>query len=273
MPEQYENTYTTTLNGSIGSGDSSLVVNAAPVTLTGQFRIKIGTELIFVGSVSGTTFSGLTRGVEGTTAASHSNGDTVTHVLTAASYKASFAFPLDDIKLHATYGDHFDSTSLDTGKWTRLNIVQAEQFYSTSYMSVLPQNTSNYGYYQSFTDKDEFEVRMKASYFSDNKDEGFGPVIMNTSNTGLWLGFRNTSRLGIFAITTGTTGTEPVKNYSYAGSNYLGEGRPAWYSIMKKKISLNKFKQDLRLLHQPHFKVLQTLHVQLHKSLPISAII
>lgn len=236
MAEQYENTYTTTLNGGISSGDTSIVVNAAPTTMTGQFRIKIGTEIIFVGSVSGTTFSGCLRGQEGTTAVSHSNGDAVTHVLTADALE-SIIIPLDNINLHATYGDHYPGPTLDTGKWTRLNVVRGEEFYTPSWVSILPNNTSSYGHYQSFTNKDEFEVRMKASFFSDNKDEGFGPMILNTSNTGVWLGFRNTSRLGIFAVTTGTTGTEPVKNYSYAGSNYGGEGRACWYSLQKKTIN------------------------------------
>lgn len=85
MAEQFENNYTTTLNGAINDSTTTIVVTAGPTTMTGQFRIKIDNEIILVGSVSGTTFSSCTRGVEGTSAASHSNGATVTHVLTAGS--------------------------------------------------------------------------------------------------------------------------------------------------------------------------------------------
>lgn len=90
MAEQFENNYSTLLNGAIDSDDTTLVVDAAPTTMTGEFRIKIDDELILVGAVSGTSFTGCTRGVEGTTAASHSDNAPVTHVLTTDSlYEAS----------------------------------------------------------------------------------------------------------------------------------------------------------------------------------------
>jgi hypothetical protein len=44
------------------------------VTGTSQFRVLVGTEIMIVTNVSGTTFT-VTRGAEGTTAASHSSGD------------------------------------------------------------------------------------------------------------------------------------------------------------------------------------------------------
>lgn len=87
--EQFANNAATTLSGnggSITSGATSLIVaNASGFPTTGNFRILIGSELILVGAVSGTTFSSLTRGLESTTAASHNDGDAVTHILTAAS--------------------------------------------------------------------------------------------------------------------------------------------------------------------------------------------
>lgn len=85
MVEQFENNYTTLLNGAIDSDDTTIVVDAGPDTMTGEFRVKIDDELIMVGSVSGTTFSDCIRGIEGTTAASHSDNAVVEHILTAGS--------------------------------------------------------------------------------------------------------------------------------------------------------------------------------------------
>jgi hypothetical protein len=65
---------------------------------TGQFRIKIDAELMLVTAVSGTTFT-VTRGIEGSTAASHANGATVTHILTAGALGAqtSDTMPLSEV--------------------------------------------------------------------------------------------------------------------------------------------------------------------------------
>ena len=83
--EQLANNAQSSLNGAITSGATSLVVNsAANFPTSGNFRITIDSEILLVTAVSGTTFT-VTRGVEGTTAAGHSNGATVTHILTAAS--------------------------------------------------------------------------------------------------------------------------------------------------------------------------------------------
>lgn len=88
MPvEQFENNYTTQLNGAIDSDDTTIIVDSGPNDMSGQFRIRIGTELILVGTVSGSTFSGCTRGIEGTAAASHSDNAVVEHILTADSLK------------------------------------------------------------------------------------------------------------------------------------------------------------------------------------------
>ena len=84
--EQFANAAQTTLNGTITSGASSLVVQSASLfPASGTFRLLIDSELIIVGAVSGTTFSSLTRGAENTTAASHNSGATVTAILTAGA--------------------------------------------------------------------------------------------------------------------------------------------------------------------------------------------
>lgn len=85
MTEKYTNNGTTTLNGSILSGATTLVVTDATQFPTGgNFRIVIDNEIMLVTAVSGTTFT-VSRAAEGTTAVSHSNGATVTEILTAGS--------------------------------------------------------------------------------------------------------------------------------------------------------------------------------------------
>src|SRR5881394_3159507 len=76
----------TTLAGSILAGDTSLTVTAASAfPSSAQFRILIEDELLLVTAGAGTTTWTVTRGVESTTAAAHSSGASVYHVLTAAS--------------------------------------------------------------------------------------------------------------------------------------------------------------------------------------------
>lgn len=88
MPfELYSNNVQTTLNmaGNLSSGATSMVVsNASGFPASGNFRILVESELILVTSVSGTMWT-ITRGIEGSTVASHLNGVIVTHILTAAS--------------------------------------------------------------------------------------------------------------------------------------------------------------------------------------------
>jgi hypothetical protein len=83
--EKFTNNGASTLSGAINNSVTSLVVtSAATCPVSGNFRILIGTELMLVTAVAGTTFT-VTRAVEGTSAASHADLDAVTHILTAAS--------------------------------------------------------------------------------------------------------------------------------------------------------------------------------------------
>ena len=88
--EQFGNNASTTLNGSILSGATSLVVtSAANFPTTGNFRILVDSginlEYMLVTAVSGTTFT-VTRGQEGTTAVAHSSLVQVVHVVTAGTF-------------------------------------------------------------------------------------------------------------------------------------------------------------------------------------------
>jgi hypothetical protein len=83
----------TTLNGTITSGATSLVVSSAtPLPTAGDFRILIDTEIMLVTAVSGTTLT-VTRGIEGTTAAAHTTGAIVACILTAAALSRLRTYP------------------------------------------------------------------------------------------------------------------------------------------------------------------------------------
>ncbi len=73
------NPQTTTLDGAINSSTTTIVLTSATnFPSTGTNFIKIGTEEMSYTGVSTNTLTGVTRGVRNTTAASHSDGDTIT---------------------------------------------------------------------------------------------------------------------------------------------------------------------------------------------------
>ena len=71
--------FSTTLNGDIDASTTTVILaDASQFPSTGTNFILIGTEEISYTGVSTNTLTGVTRGVRGTTAASHSNGATIT---------------------------------------------------------------------------------------------------------------------------------------------------------------------------------------------------
>lgn len=80
--EKYSNNGNGNLNASItNSATTVILVSVASFPATGQFSILVETELMLVTAVSGNTFT-VTRGVEGTTAVSHTGGSIVSQVMT-----------------------------------------------------------------------------------------------------------------------------------------------------------------------------------------------
>ena len=70
----------TSLNGGINSSTTTIVLTDASLFPTsGTSFVQIGSEEISYTGLSGNTLTGVTRGVRNTTAASHSNADTVTN--------------------------------------------------------------------------------------------------------------------------------------------------------------------------------------------------
>lgn len=128
MAEQVANNPQTTITGAMGSGDSSLTVaSASAFPTSGNFRVLIDNELILVGAVSGTTFSSLTRGVESTTAATHSSGATITQVLSVGGLLQLIADRIATVgvKTLATFtassaSNYLSNTVFSAGTWTSL---------------------------------------------------------------------------------------------------------------------------------------------------------
>ncbi|SIO38031.1 hypothetical protein SAMN05444166_4236 [Singulisphaera sp. GP187] len=80
--ENYSNQQTTVLVGNINGSTTSLTVaSSIGFPTSGQFRALIDDELLLVTTVSGAVWT-VVRGVEGTTAASHTDGATVSNPLT-----------------------------------------------------------------------------------------------------------------------------------------------------------------------------------------------
>lgn len=91
MAEQFANLARSTLAAAMTVGATSLqVASAAAFSTAGTFRVKVGDELMVVTGVSGTTFT-VTRGAEGTTAATHGAGSAVKQVVTKAALDAALA--------------------------------------------------------------------------------------------------------------------------------------------------------------------------------------
>lgn len=88
--ENLVNDFSTTLNGAITNTATSLVVASATGAPAPNFRIRIDNEIMLVTAVAGTTWT-VSRGQEGTTAAAHSSGATVAHVLTKGGLDAYLA--------------------------------------------------------------------------------------------------------------------------------------------------------------------------------------
>lgn len=79
------NDWNSNLNGAIGSGDSTITVDdATGLPTDGKFRVKIGSELIECSGRTANAIAVLSRGIEGTTAEGHADGNRCECVLTAS---------------------------------------------------------------------------------------------------------------------------------------------------------------------------------------------
>lgn len=94
LPELFSNYFQTALTSGVGVGDDTInVASAAPAVLqaAGQFRVLVtdadggNAELMLVTSGANTEIWQVTRALEGTDPVTHSEGDQVTHIVTAGA--------------------------------------------------------------------------------------------------------------------------------------------------------------------------------------------
>lgn len=97
----------TTLTGSMTNVSTTPIPVASTALFATAGHLLIGTELVAYTGKTSTTFTGITRGVYGTTNTSHSSGDAVTEALGLASATSSVAVPFDTT-------DASNSVSIDT---------------------------------------------------------------------------------------------------------------------------------------------------------------
>jgi hypothetical protein len=103
----------TTLGAAVSSTTATTISTAAPATTAyqapGQFRILIDSEIMLVTAGANTTSWTVTRGVEGSTAAAHSSGVSIYHVITAGSLDARYQLfgehVWDTPEAHGAQGD------------------------------------------------------------------------------------------------------------------------------------------------------------------------
>lgn len=82
--ENLGNDFATTLNGAINNSTTSITVTSGTGAPEANFRIRIDDELMLVTSTGGGTNWTVTRAVEGSVAAAHSDLADVSHVVTIA---------------------------------------------------------------------------------------------------------------------------------------------------------------------------------------------
>lgn len=85
----------TTLTGAMTNVSTTPIQVASTDLFESAGHLLIGTELIAYTGKTSTTFTGITRGVYGTTNVAHSIGDAVTEALGVASATTAIAIPLD----------------------------------------------------------------------------------------------------------------------------------------------------------------------------------
>ena len=111
---------------------------------TTKFVILIGSELMLVTGVSGTTWT-VTRGVEGTTAAAHTAGDAIYGVLSAAAL-LQFLLSSDGIVAIAggnSFGPLFPLTPPDSGSFSLYNNSGGSLDSSQGVMTLAVKNSSS----------------------------------------------------------------------------------------------------------------------------------
>lgn len=186
----------------------------------------------------------------------------VTGLVGAGGGGGGGGYLLDDITLHGTYGSHFT----DLTGWTTVNTVGRSIYVpdgGTHARNLPIQTRTDWGLTQAWTPTTEAEFQMAGSAFFPDDQLGLGLWVLDSANTGIWLGSREGNRMGIWAVTTGVIADEPSNNYASTGptsyKEFTSEGRKVWYSLIKKgtlyrwRVSFDgeTWTQDHRIAYAP----------------------
>lgn len=117
----------TTISGNIGAGDTTIPV-ASGTSLPAYGTVKIDSETIRFASVSGNNMLGCTRAVNGTTAASHTSGATVSGLLTGVDIMPSMTINAFQIVTAAE-----KAYMATTAKLSNNAIIQTTSAYQQSF--------------------------------------------------------------------------------------------------------------------------------------------
>jgi hypothetical protein len=119
----------TTLTGNITNNGTTPIPVASTSTFESSGTILIGTELIGYTGKTATTFTGITRGIYGTTNVAHSSGADVTEALGVASASSSRAIPFDTT-------DASNQVALDPLDNTKV-VIQVNGYYNIQFSAQL----------------------------------------------------------------------------------------------------------------------------------------
>lgn len=190
MSEQIKNSAASVLAANIGSGDGSLTVTTgqgANFPTSGDFRIIVGNEVMICTARTADTLT-VTRGAEGSSAAAHTAGDAVTHILTAGGLTQFIADKVNGIAVSAV--EVTRSTSLSTTNSTWTSVGWDTESWDTD------------GYHDNVTNNNRLTIPV-----------GFGGKFLVIAG----YNFTNTS-------TTGIRAAQVEKNTTVANTNVIAQG-------------------------------------------------
>jgi len=203
----------TNFASSITDAETSKAVDSATGWPAAPFNLQCEDEVIRVNTKSGTTFSDMTRGYDGTTAVAHTTTPTVSHVVVAEDIGLIRGPRLDRPDLSDAKSDDFDGTALSS-TWTLLGNSEANfdtapgsswvELQSSASGTASTGQRGGFGIYQSAPAGD-FDIRCKMS------------AILSDSAT------LDDARLGIFVgITSGKAYILGLQSSVMRVMNYMG---------------------------------------------------
>jgi len=222
--ELYANGAATTISEDLDASESGVdVASTSGFPLTGNFRVLVGSEIMLVTGVSGSTFT-VVRGYEGTTAATHTSGDAITHILTKDSMAAVHSL---------IHGSGFRTKLVDTD-WTWINQGSAT-LDSTWGLSIYAPATSG----------DSLRILKKsapATPYTITATINMFMIATNYSFAGI--GFRQSSDGKLATIGFGYSGNWQIRSYKMASATSYSADYGTGTSVLPRGQLTFRIKDD-----------------------------